>query len=287
VPLDRCKQSYPDATIGAGQICAGYDGGAHDSCQGDSGGPLVTRDSEGCPYQVGVVSWGIGCARAKYYGVYTRLSAEADWIRQYVPVLNAAAATSVPSPAQATSSQQSLIDTVTQQLKDDIGGAGSAIKIAIKGSMPLKIGNRYSFELTSMTSGRLVLIDIDANRNITQIFPNGFEKADKFTRLISARPLIIPTLANGTEAFEATEPIGTGRIMAIVVPDEFELLTTLASGENLALSKGFKPIPRPQSYLLNVLNQVVSEIERSRASNAPLNSAGGWAFGMLDYTIVP
>jgi cysteine-rich repeat protein len=52
-----------------------------DSCQGDSGGPIVFRNGDD-HYQVGVVSWGNGCARAGYAGVYSRVSSAFDWIKQ-------------------------------------------------------------------------------------------------------------------------------------------------------------------------------------------------------------
>ena len=58
----KCKSRYADAVIGPGQVCAGLEQAAKDSCQGDSGGPLVLPRVDGCPTQVGVVSWGVGCA---------------------------------------------------------------------------------------------------------------------------------------------------------------------------------------------------------------------------------
>lgn len=58
---------------GPTMLCAGVLAGGTDACQGDSGGPLSTVSS-GTTYQVGIVSWGIGCARPDFPGVYTRLS---------------------------------------------------------------------------------------------------------------------------------------------------------------------------------------------------------------------
>lgn len=79
VTTDECNKSY-NGEIKDTMICAGYPQGGKDSCQGDSGGPLVVEDANRDRYLVGVVSWGQGCARANYYGVYSKVSAVFDWI---------------------------------------------------------------------------------------------------------------------------------------------------------------------------------------------------------------
>ncbi|MBO0217004.1 trypsin-like serine protease, partial [Vibrio sp. Vb2880] len=55
-------------------FCAGIPQGGIDSCQGDSGGPLVINRG-GAITQLGVVSWGIGCARPGMYGVSSDIAA--------------------------------------------------------------------------------------------------------------------------------------------------------------------------------------------------------------------
>jgi secreted trypsin-like serine protease len=60
-------------------ICAAVSEGGRGSCQGDSGGPLVVETGSGVQ-QVGIVSWGFGCAAAGYPGVYTRVSEFKEWI---------------------------------------------------------------------------------------------------------------------------------------------------------------------------------------------------------------
>ena len=74
-----CAESY-GGRITAGQVCAGYEQGTMDSCQGDSGGPLVVPGGPMGWTQIGVVSFGRGCAQPGAYGVYTRVSHYIDWI---------------------------------------------------------------------------------------------------------------------------------------------------------------------------------------------------------------
>lgn len=73
-----------DGRVSESMIAAGLAEGGKDACQGDSGGPMVTTGPKGRKYLVGVVSWGVGCARALKYGVYSKVSAVEEWINETI-----------------------------------------------------------------------------------------------------------------------------------------------------------------------------------------------------------
>ncbi|KAL3927084.1 MAG: hypothetical protein SGBAC_013226 [Bacillariaceae sp.] len=76
-----CNTDYNGQVVEETMFCAGVEGGGKDSCQGDSGGPLFIRNENNEHIQVGIVSWGEGCARSGFPGVYARISHVYDWIR--------------------------------------------------------------------------------------------------------------------------------------------------------------------------------------------------------------
>uniref|UniRef100_A0A673BHC0 Zgc:55888 n=1 Tax=Sphaeramia orbicularis TaxID=375764 RepID=A0A673BHC0_9TELE len=68
MPSDVCNKYYA-GRIRPSMFCAGKEGGGVDACQGDSGGPLSCYT--GSRYELaGVISWGVGCGRARKPGVY-------------------------------------------------------------------------------------------------------------------------------------------------------------------------------------------------------------------------
>ncbi|MEQ8272931.1 MAG: trypsin-like serine protease [Deltaproteobacteria bacterium] len=84
VSQDQANQAYGGG-ITSDQIGAGLLGvGGRDSCQGDSGGPLTVPDGNGGRLLAGVVSWGFGCADARFPGMYARVSSFSAWIQSNV-----------------------------------------------------------------------------------------------------------------------------------------------------------------------------------------------------------
>jgi len=79
------KPVWKNNFIDESMTCAGAQAG-RDTCQGDSGGPLIFRDANEVTTLYGATSWGIGCGRAGFPGVYARVSYYRSWIFKYAGV---------------------------------------------------------------------------------------------------------------------------------------------------------------------------------------------------------
>ena len=143
VPGVECAQRFISyyGQVDDSQLCAGSVQGQVDTCQGDSGGPLYrVSETSSRPVSVaGITSWGIGCGSASTPGVYTQVTAYANWIQARtggaatvatvatgttVPVNDAPPPPVVNQPVLAPTPQQLPASTSSPQNALTAAGAG-------------------------------------------------------------------------------------------------------------------------------------------------------------------
>lgn len=282
IATSQCAQRYNGNVIGNGQICAGLEQGGKDSCQGDSGGPLVAEGEESESRQIGIVSWGDGCAEKKAYGVYTRVSNFAGWIQQHVGQLRGA---SRLGPQPNLSSEQ--LQAFFAQLKDVFGSANGRIKLGVQGGNNVRVGEKIRFEARSDIAGRLIILDIDANRKVTLIYPNSYVDKGDIGKISVNETVTIPgPNYPGFTAFQAAEPLGKGYLVALVAPENFDIERFAA--EAGIRSKGFVPVNDPPNYLMQFVQQIEIFLGfRSRASEAVKEDLQDWGYAVTEYEILP
>jgi secreted trypsin-like serine protease len=273
IATNSCRQRYPTAVVGDGQICAGLEQGGKDSCQGDSGGPLVTRDRGGCPYQIGVVSWGAGCAEQQAYGVYTRISHYAKWIEERVGPLRGASDDA--RDAQHLTDQE--IAEGIGQLKALLGPTAAQVRIGVRGASRVPLGAEVVIEATSPIAGKLLILDITAEREVVVIFPNRFVTKAEVGRLAAGQRVVVPGPGYGFTGFRAMEPIGKSTLLALVVPVEFDI--THFGAASITAASDFEPVEKPPSYLMRLIRQIEAALS---AQGDPKR----WAYGIADYEII-
>lgn len=113
IPHEICNgdEMYRGHIDKESMLCAGVKEGGKDACYGDSGGPLIMRQGDDF-IQVGVVSFGSGCARANRPGVYSRISSASDWIQEQICELSSSPPTSCPGVTDSPSMFPSELPSV-------------------------------------------------------------------------------------------------------------------------------------------------------------------------------
>jgi secreted trypsin-like serine protease len=280
VSNSTCKTRYPTSNINEQHICAGLEQGGKDSCQGDSGGPLVAHDRNGCPFQVGIVSWGVGCAGAQDYGVYTRVSHHADWITRHV-----GSVTAITGADLEVSDSGMVVSAFGEQALDQLRGvlmpADRRVQIGVKGGNRVAVGREVIFVARSDVAGRLVVVDVNAAGEVLQILPNKYTVGHSAARVTPDVEISVPGPGYGFSAFKAVPPLGKGRLIALVVPEDFQLEALVANKEHVA--KGFVPIITPTNYLMNLIQQVAMTLAKRSGADTQLSE---WGLGTTEYEIV-
>jgi len=107
----------------------------------------------------------------------------------------------------------------------------------------VRLGQEMAFRVTAAASGYLVVFDVNAAGQVTQLFPNRYSAASgKGNRIAAGEPVRIPDAYYGFR-FTAGEPTGPGLLFAILTQDPIPL------DDLLMANKDLEPVANPSAYL--------------------------------------
>lgn len=224
-----CRAAYDSTRITDTSLCAGEKSGGKDSCQGDSGGPLFAPDRSGEQLQIGVVSWGNGCARPSWYGVYASIGHFQEWIHSHV-----ADAVFVggrpPSPstepiaasAATDAGAAALTSHATQTTKPS---EIAQVTVGFAEGDAVKLGQFVEVRVTSSVNGAVVVFNENPDGHAYQLYPSkafpapGSDPA--IARVEAGQTLRIPSGIQRDQGYRfiIRPPIGVNKLRAIVVPE--------------------------------------------------------------------
>ena len=252
--LEGYPAAYQSLIVDNHLICAGLEQGGKDACQGDSGGPLVKYDKNGCPYQIGIVSWGVGCGREESPGAYTRISAYADWVKSHVPDANFIQAADVPAPTRGVPDLVSSVQQDFEQIVVDmpvtlVNAAGEPVSVIENGEM-------VDLKVTLPVRGKLVLFDYNSNEVLTQLYPNPMEATGAWPVREAGESVYLARDLFGEPGLQAGPPLGPQSMIAMVVPEDARL--------PVSPQRGFSEIAAPVDYITRLVRTALRQQESVR-----------------------
>ncbi len=165
------------------------------------------------------------------------------------------------------------------KLQQALRPAGGRVDVKMSSGTRVPLGKDIVFEITARNAGRLMLIDVNADNEVTQIFPNQFVKGEQFERVPAGRPIAVPGPGYGFTGFRASEPVGRGVVLALVLPSALPVDgLTLSRAQ---IDKGFQPVNSPVAYLNQLIGHIAGAIG-DKGKGPPED----WAFTRIEYEIV-
>jgi hypothetical protein len=181
-------------------------------------------------------------------------------------------------PAPAQPQPQTLPPTPRPQKK----GSG-AINVEVLPQRDFLVGQQMSFRVTTRKPGYLVLVDVDAQGRLSQIYPNmitlsdphGFNQKSNYMRV--GQSVVVPDAdANAAFRFVAAPPVGVGMVVAILSDTPVQVIDLPDVPAALAGKDGAAEFVKDTTHALQIMP----------AGDGPVSSrAPKWTFATQFYGI--
>jgi Domain of unknown function (DUF4384) len=154
------------------------------------------------------------------------------------------------------------------------------VSLRMSPGQAVSVGTRISFRVTTKKPGYLVLVDVDANGNMSQIFPSPemiVQSPQAAANLIRpGEELLIPNSAAQKRGFEyvITPPTGEATIIAILSDRRVQIIDLPDSAQKL----------RTEAEIIGYLTRWTSELRVPDPATGKLQPSN-WSFDIKSYTI--
>lgn len=158
----------------------------------------------------------------------------------------------------------------------------AGVRIEIRPRSEVRLGERLAFEVSAKKQGFLILLDVDAEGKLKQIYPNALTLSNPngvdadANRIMPRRPVTVPE-SDGTARYEfvAAPPLGVGMIVAILSDDPLQIVDLPDVPAALVGNKAAIDFLRENSKSLKIV-----PIEASSPPRAPK-----WSFAAKFYAV--
>jgi hypothetical protein len=166
------------------------------------------------------------------------------------------------------------------------------LSLSIEPSGPLRLNDKVRYQFHTQRAGKLVIFDLDANGKLTQIFPypvapNAPRECQKSLAIADWTPagqtLRLPDNCMGLQ-FSAQEPLGKGKVVAVLIEDkdvDTRNLIAIQKGARSPAPQGLAEHPDGPQWMWDLraaLDQVIHEKDGK-------NREARWSMVTADYEI--
>jgi hypothetical protein len=164
------------------------------------------------------------------------------------------------------------------QLRDELPkNSADKAAIAMVGGSKARIGDLARYRINSDIEGRLIVIDINAHGRVSQIFPNHLSGRK---RVSTGEQFFIPE--NDRYRLRIREPKGRGKVVALVVPENFNMKALETLQERTIAVEQVLP------YFQNLIElvRIARGTKTVSVEMATQSIEENWGLGKVDYEVI-